>query len=109
MPIHDGLQVTRRIMALAAALSLVAVHASAQTRYCGPRDDVLKHLEKRFGETRQSVGLGVNGTLFEVLASDETGSWTIITTTAQGQTCLVASGQAFARVAKVRPVEGDPL
>ena len=100
---------TRRIMTLAAALSLIAVHASAQTRYCGPRDDVIKHLKERFGETRQSVGLGITGALFEVLASDETGSWTIITTTAKGQTCLVASGQAFARVAKVRPIEGDPL
>ncbi|MCV6598164.1 MAG: hypothetical protein OIF40_13900 [Mangrovicoccus sp.] len=63
--------------------------------HCGTRDAVVSKLNEKYGETRQSLGLGGNNTLVELFASPETGSWTITITTPGGKTCLMASGQAF--------------
>ncbi|MCH2163181.1 MAG: hypothetical protein MK098_00785 [Marinovum sp.] len=76
-------------------------------RNCAPRDAVIERLAGKYGETRQSIGLGANNEVIEVFASVETGSWTITTTTAQGLTCLVASGQAYETLASVLPAPGD--
>ena len=78
------------IMALAAQQL-----AAEQPRNCAPRDVVLDRLAQSYGETRQSIGLGSRGTLIEVFASRETGSWTITATQPDGTTCLIASGQSF--------------
>ena len=53
------------------------------------------------------MGLGSNNAVIEVFASDETGSWTITVTKANGVTCLVASGQNFQTLAEVLPAQGD--
>ncbi len=74
---------------------------------CAPRDLVVERLADKYGETRQSMGLGANNNMMEVFASLETGSWTITVTTAQGVTCLVASGQAFEELAEALPPQGD--
>ncbi len=77
------------------------------TETCAPREIVVEQLARRYGETRQSMGLGPRNTLMELFASRETGSWTITITTAQGQTCLVASGQAFETLAETSPTRGE--
>ncbi|MFW2543392.1 hypothetical protein ACN2XU_12175 [Primorskyibacter sp. 2E107] len=77
------------------------------TQNCAPRDKVVSRLADKYGETRQSMGLGANNHMMEVYASLETGSWTITVTTAQGVTCLVASGQAFEELAEALPPKGD--
>ena len=81
--------------------------AEAQTRNCAPRDAVVDRLASGYGETRQSMGLGANNQVIEVFASEETGTWTITVTSAQGVTCLVASGQAFEPLAEALPAKGD--
>ena len=77
--------------------------AAAQSQNCAPRDLVLKRLADKYGESRQSIGMGQKGVLMETFASDETGSWTITVTTPQGITCLVASGQAYELLAEALP------
>ncbi|SHH30321.1 hypothetical protein SAMN04488044_2312 [Cognatishimia maritima] len=62
---------------------------------CGPRDIVLDRLAEIYGENRQAIGLARENTLMELFASQESGSWTITVTTAQGLTCLIAAGQNF--------------
>jgi hypothetical protein len=70
--------------------------AHGQTRpNCAPRDMVVVRLAERYGETRHAMGLGANNTVFELFASEETGTWTITTTTVNGLACLVASGEGF--------------
>ncbi len=97
--------------ALAVALAAGASPAAAQqSRTCADRDKVLGKLETDFGETRQSYGLAANSSLIEVYASAETGTWTILVTTAQGVTCILAAGQAFENTkGDVTPVKGDLL
>nr|WP_086052384.1 hypothetical protein [Pseudoruegeria sp. SK021] len=81
-------------MATASAPAASAEAASA----CADRIKVLARLASDYGETRQSIGLGANNAVIEVFASEATGSWTITVTQANGQTCLIASGQAFEAV-----------
>lgn len=65
------------------------------SQHCAPRDDVVEKLNLAYGETRRSLGLGDDNSLMEIFASHDTGTWTITVTSAQGITCLVATGQAF--------------
>jgi hypothetical protein len=64
-------------------------------------------LADRFGETRQSMGLGANNAMVEVFASPTSGTWTITITSSRGVTCLVASGQAFEAQAMATPKAGS--
>lgn len=94
----------------AAAVLNVATAGQAdaqQSRNCGPRELVVTRLAEGYGETRQSMGLGANNAVIEVFASDESGTWTIIVTTPNGMTCLVASGQAFEELAEALPAKGN--
>jgi hypothetical protein len=97
-------------LALCIWLAVMPLPAAAQgSQSCAPRDHVVARLAERYGETRQSMGLGSNSAVMEVFASLETGTWTITVTTPQGVTCLVASGQAYAELREALPPKGDPL
>ncbi|MAC76745.1 MAG: hypothetical protein CML66_01605 [Rhodobacteraceae bacterium] len=89
------------------ALGAHQVPAQQTGANCAPRPVVLERLSEKFGESRQSIGLGSNNRVVELFASDNTGSWTITVTMPDGTTCLVAAGDAFERVSEVRPT-GDP-
>ncbi|UWQ75585.1 hypothetical protein [Leisingera sp. M658] len=89
--------------AVFAALTLAAVPATAQSRNCAPRDTVIKRLAEKYGESRQSIGVGQKGMVMETFASGKTGSWTITVTTPNGMTCLVASGQSYEVLAEALP------
>ena len=67
------------------AMILATGHAFGQSaeqgaRNCGQREMVLQRLASRYGESRQSIGLGSNNQVVEVFASLETGTWTITVT-----------------------------
>ena len=101
----------KRIAILGAlVLGTIAGPSAAQNaRNCAPRDTVVGRLAEKYGETRQSIGLGANNAVVEVFASDKTGTWTITVTMATGLTCLVASGQAYETLAENLPAQGDTL
>ena len=94
----------KRTIALSMMLAALGGAATAQNNACAPRDQVVERLAGKYGETRQSMGLGSNNAVMEVFASDETGSWTITVTMTNGMTCLVASGQAFEELVEVLAV-----
>jgi hypothetical protein len=94
------------VLTLGAVTYLVSTtDIAAQGRNCAPRDVVLAQLATKYGETRQSIGLGSNNAVVEVFASDETGTWSITVTAPGGLTCLVASGRAFEEVADMVPAK----
>jgi hypothetical protein len=68
---------------------------------------VVARLAERYGETRQSVGIGSNNAMVEVFAFDASGSWTILVTMPSGVSCLVASGEAFEQVVEALPAQGN--
>ncbi|NVO56548.1 hypothetical protein HW561_12190 [Rhodobacteraceae bacterium B1Z28] len=88
-------------------MALAAQNVQAQTRNCAPRADVLERLAGTFGETRKGIGLARRGAVMEVLASDQTGSWTITVTLPDGMTCLVATGQSYETLIETQPPAGE--
>lgn len=82
------------------AMILATNHAFAQSanRNCGERGPIVERLADRYGESRQSIGLGTQNRIVETFANPETGSWTITVTMPNGTMCLLASGHAFEAV-----------
>ena len=68
---------------------------------------MVERLNTRYGESRQSIGIGSNNSVVEVFASTETGTWTIVVTMPTGVACLVAAGQAFEALAEAPIIPGN--
>ncbi len=62
---------------------------------CGPRATVLGHLAQKYQETPVAAGVTNAGGLVEVLTTGDGETWTIIVTTPQGISCLVAAGEGW--------------
>lgn len=99
---------TRMLFALSLGFAgLILVTEARASTQCAPRDQVIAHLGGTYSETRRGMGLAANNMVMEIYASDG-GSWTIVVTTPQGMTCLVASGQGFESLAEELPARGAP-
>ena len=99
-----------KLARIAIPLGLLALTpaAEAQTRPCADRATVVERLEKRFGEVRQAMGLNRANSLVELFASAETGTWTIVVTTPNGKSCLIASGDLWeSQTGPLRRPESD--
>lgn len=62
---------------------------------CGPRGDMVRQLEKKFGETKQGVGLLNAQRAFELWSSSKTGTWTMMVSRADGTSCIIAAGKSW--------------
>jgi hypothetical protein len=67
-----------------------AAHAQLS---CGDRKSMVERLSRTYGEARKGAGLAGRTALFEIWASDVTGSWTILKTAPNGTACLIAAGE----------------
>jgi hypothetical protein len=85
---------------LGAALALSLLPAAAAAAGCAPRDVIVERLEGQFSEALNGAGLRDGQSVFEVWASPDSGTWTILVTAADGTSCVVAHGTGW------RP--GDP-
>ncbi len=59
---------------------------------CGDRTALMTQLKGKYSEQPKSMGLAANGSVLEVLTA-KTGTWTILLTTPNGITCLIAAGE----------------
>ena len=81
---------------LVTVLSPLARPATAQ-EVCILRDAAFQHLEQQYGEHPVGRGLAQAGkTMVELLTSDQ-GTWTIVITNVKGETCVLASGEAWTK------------
>lgn len=86
----------RKALPLALVIAATAANAGhAAGQVCGERKKIVAELERKYGETRRSIGLQQGRGVVEVYASDRTGSWSILLTNTTGRTCLIAAGEAF--------------
>ena len=53
-------------------------------------------LGQRLAEMSVARGLGANGRMVEIYATDDGTTWTMVVTTPDGQSSVVASGEAWA-------------
>ena len=62
---------------------------------CDQRDAVLGLLADRFQERPVAIGVTSEGNLVEVLTDADGGTWTIIVTSPDGESCLILSGEGW--------------
>lgn len=86
---------------IAAALIVVSAPASAATKLCGDREQILQRLAQKHEETQQSIGLSADGGVIEVLVSP-TGGWTMMVTYPKKPTCILAVGEAWQTFAALK-------
>ena len=71
---------------------------------CGERDQVIAELAQQFREKPMAVGQVDANAVVEILVS-ENGSWTILATGTDGQSCIVSAGEGFESTTLVRGVD----
>jgi hypothetical protein len=72
---------------------------------CGNRDEMLGHLAGKYQEQPVAMGLATNGSLVEVLTSAEGGSFTIVYTTPEGLTCMMAAGKNWEMIRAIADIK----
>ena len=86
--------------------SVALLPAVADAAPCAQRDDFLNYFLAKYDESPVSLGLTSDGKVLEILASDK-GTWTIIVTVPSGQTCGLATGEAWSSAPKPDIQTGD--
>ena len=74
---------------------------------CDARGEVLRVMAENYGETPAALGVTNNGGLVEVLTTADGSTWSIIVTTPQGLSCLVAAGEGWRAVPATPREDGD--
>ena len=92
------------LAALAALAAAAASPASAQSA-CGPREQLVKLLASQYKEDPVGMGLSQPGQVLEVFASSN-GSWTMVMTMPDGKACMIAAGDHWEMVTKIK---GNPV
>jgi hypothetical protein len=83
------------------AMSTIPVAAAPGSPTCAPRPEILKQLSKQFKEAPVALGLAKNGSVIEVLTSDDGETWTIMVSQPNGPSCLVAVGEGWEELKRV--------
>lgn len=60
--------------------------------------EIAEHLSAKFDEMPIAFGLQSNGNMLQVYASEEKGTWTVVSTTPTGMSCIVATGEGWERL-----------
>lgn len=94
-------------IAVALFIGTTALPATAQAQACTKRPDVIGHLAEQYSEAPIAIGLTNNGGVIEVLSSAKGGSWTIIITLPDGNSCLIAAGESWEHVKTVANLGPD--
>jgi hypothetical protein len=77
------------------ALVLGMAAAAPPVAACGARDSVVRNLGEKYGEVRRGGGLTGSTAIYEIWASETTGTWTILKTTPNGMACVMAVGEGW--------------
>jgi len=62
---------------------------------CAQRDEMVRKLERQFGEVKQGIGLRGPEQVMELWSSPHSGDWTLVMTYANGTSCIVAMGEGW--------------
>ncbi len=76
---------------------------------CGARDSVVAALGEKYGEIRRGGGLAGPTAIFEIWASEATGTWTILKISPDGMTCIMAAGDVWQDDAGKLTPAGSPV
>ena len=94
------------VFALMASIASCAMAPAFAQSACLPHGKLVDMLDGRYSEQRIAVGLESNGRLFEIFATDDGSTWTMVVTTPNGAACVVAAGLEW-RPDAPAPLEKD--
>lgn len=97
---------TRSLILAAAALAVTGAPALAE-QACSEHKTVLGQFASTYKEAPVAGGLTRDGHLLQVLSSGDIGTWTIVLSKPDGETCVVMAGEAWHRI-KRKPSPQDP-
>jgi hypothetical protein len=100
---------TLTISALVLGMAATAPPFAQAQMACGTRDSVVESLGKKYGEVRRGGGLTGSTAIFEIWASEATGTWTILKTTPNGMACIMAVGEGWHDDARNVSPAGSPI
>lgn len=101
----------KRLLGLSLLFGMAATAPPALAASCGDRAAMTQKLENGYSERLTAGGLQKSrpeSTVIEVWSSDETGTFTVLVTHANGISCVVATGSAFFHIPEKEPEPGTP-
>ena len=97
---------TSAVISGAFAAPLAAETESRPARMpCHDAVEIAKQLSRKYDEAPVAFGLQTNGNLLQIYASKGTGTWTVVSTTPAGVSCIVAAGKSWENLP---PISNDP-
>ena len=75
---------------------------------CPERQTVVDYLMQEFDEAPVAMGLANSGGLIEVLTNGQGNTWTILITTPDGRSCMIAAGQGWQETPATVPIIAEP-
>ena len=73
-------------------LASIAIVPRAIAAPCGPRDEIVRQLATNMRQEHRAIGVTQSGSLAELFVSPEGSSWTLIVSSPQGFSCIIAAG-----------------
>ncbi|MBY6066290.1 hypothetical protein KUW17_06025 [Leisingera aquaemixtae] len=101
----------KRLLGLSLLFGMAATAPPALAASCGDREVLTQKLESGYSERLTAGGLQKSrpeATVIEVWSSDETGTFTVLVTHANGISCVVATGSSFFHITEKQPDPGTP-
>lgn len=74
---------------------LAAQQANGGNLPCHNATEIAKQLNSKYDEAPVAFGVQSNGNLLQVYASKDQGTWTVVSTTPTGVSCIVAAGKRW--------------
>src|SRR5262245_35438858 len=78
--------------------------ALAQQQTCGPRAQIVQKLGDEYKENQQAIGYVNESAVLEIFVS-ATGTWTILATGTDGNSCLLSAGKDWEDAGFVRGLD----
>lgn len=91
------------LASFALASGITVSSASAQTAEgmrmpCHDAGEIAKQLSAKYKEAPVAFGLQSNGNLLQIYASNQKSTWTVVSTSPNGKSCIVAAGKRWESV-----------
>jgi hypothetical protein len=83
------------VIALIVLASMGVPGAASAQQLCAEHADVVKQLDARHAEAPVAFGITANGGVIEVFSTGDGSTWTMVLTTPDGTTCMLAAGEAW--------------
>ena len=80
---------------LLAALPFTSASAEQPGAQCGARDQMLDQLSEKYAEMPVAMGETPDGRQIELLSQRDGSTWTLIMTSPEGWSCMMAAGESW--------------